>query len=156
MREIKFWTNKGQWGFLSNFFFATVHLGEFVYLTNEHYFQSKKFEGTEWEHYIRNLSSPADTAREGKRRDLPLRIDWERVKEQIMLDGLRHKFNAYGELKNKLLATDDALLIENSPYDYYWGCGRDGSGKNRLGHLLMVLRSEYNGEKEKEEKGETA
>jgi predicted NAD-dependent protein-ADP-ribosyltransferase YbiA (DUF1768 family) len=37
-------------------------------------------------------------------------------------------------------------LIEDSPVDYYWGCGADGSGKNMLGKLLMELREELKGE----------
>jgi N-glycosidase YbiA len=39
-----------------------------------------------------------------------------------------------------LLATGDDLLVENAPGDYYWGCGKDGSGKNRLGTILMEVR----------------
>lgn len=142
MKEIKFWTNKGEYGFLSNFFYAPYQVGEFVYLTNEHYFQSKKFEGTEWEHYIRNLTTPAETAREGKRRDLPLRPHWDWMKEEVMFTGLYYKFTFNPDLADKLLETGRAILIENSPYDYYWGIGKDGSGKNRLGNLLMILRSE--------------
>ena len=34
------------------------------------------------------------------------------------------------------------MLVENAPNDYYWGCGKDGSGKNMLGQLLMKLRAE--------------
>jgi predicted NAD-dependent protein-ADP-ribosyltransferase YbiA (DUF1768 family) len=30
--------------------------------------------------------------------------------------------------------------VENSPIDYYWGCGADGSGKNNLGLILMEVR----------------
>jgi predicted NAD-dependent protein-ADP-ribosyltransferase YbiA (DUF1768 family) len=33
-------------------------------------------------------------------------------------------------------------LLENAPSDFYWGCGRDGTGKNRLRVLLMELRTE--------------
>jgi predicted NAD-dependent protein-ADP-ribosyltransferase YbiA (DUF1768 family) len=38
--------------------------------------------------------------------------------------------------------TGNEELVENSPYDYYWGVGRNGTGKNRLGILLMKLREE--------------
>ena len=40
-----------------------------------------------------------------------------------------------------LLETEARELIENAPSDYYWGCGQTGTGKNRLGHLLMELRA---------------
>lgn len=47
-----------------------------------------------------------------------------------------------GKLRDLLLSTNSKNLIEASPYDYYWGCGNDGSGQNRLGKLLMELRLE--------------
>ncbi len=31
-------------------------------------------------------------------------------------------------------------LTENSPYDYFWGIGNDGTGKNLLGKILMETR----------------
>jgi len=31
--------------------------------------------------------------------------------------------------------------MENSPTDYYWGCGKDGTGRNELGKILMKIRS---------------
>ena len=36
----------------------------------------------------------------------------------------------------------DALLVEHTVNDHYWGDGGDGSGKNRLGQLLMQVRDE--------------
>jgi ribA/ribD-fused uncharacterized protein len=141
MTEIKFWGMHGKWGFLSNFYEFPMVVSGKIYRTNEHYFQSQKFAGTEYEEYIRLLHAPAETAREGKRRDFPLRPDWEQAKEEIMLTGLRAKFREAG-MCHKLLSTGDATLIEDSPYDYYWGVGRNGTGKNRLGILLMQVREE--------------
>jgi hypothetical protein len=100
-----------------------------------------KFEGTEYEEYIRTLNYPSETAREGKRRDLPLRKDWEEVKEDVMYRALKAKFHNFHMWK-KLMETGDKELIEDSPYDYYWGIGRNGTGKNRLGILLMKVREE--------------
>lgn len=140
---IKFWGAHNQNGYLSNFYYAPfIHNGK-RYETVEHWFQSKKFEGTEYEDYIINLRTPKDTAREGKRRDLPLRKDWEVVKETIMFHGLLLKFNNNDKLRSLLLNTKDEELVEDSPYDYYWGIGRKGTGKNRLGVLLMQLRKYY-------------
>jgi len=45
-------------------------------------------------------------------------------------------------LKRKLLATGNAILIENSKTDSIWGCGKKGNGKNMLGKLLMKVRKE--------------
>jgi len=59
-----------------------------------------------------------------------------------MYEALRRKFNAHSDLKVKLLATGNSKLIEHTPRDSYWGDGGNGSGKNRLGILLMRLRDE--------------
>jgi predicted NAD-dependent protein-ADP-ribosyltransferase YbiA (DUF1768 family) len=39
-----------------------------------------------------------------------------------------------------LLSTGETPIVENSPIDYYWGCGADGTGENRLGAILMDVR----------------
>lgn len=57
-----------------------------------------------------------------------------------MYEGLRYKFCQNKELKQKLLATGDRKLIQHTKNDKYWADGGDGSGKNRLGILLMELR----------------
>ena len=59
-----------------------------------------------------------------------------------MYEGLRLKFKTHSDLRSKLLATGSATLVEHTPRDSYWGDGGNGSGKNRLGALLMRLRSE--------------
>ena len=45
-----------------------------------------------------------------------------------------------------LLATGEEELIENAPGDYYWGCGRTGTGLNMLGKILMEVRNALRGE----------
>jgi len=58
-----------------------------------------------------------------------------------MLEALRSKF-ANGRIMELLLSTDEAKLIHKAAWDSYWGTGRNGKGKNRLGHLLMQVRTE--------------
>ena len=43
--------------------------------------------------------------------------------------------------KNEMLKTGDKILVENAPYDYIWGCGKKGYGKNKLGLALMEIRT---------------
>ena len=38
--------------------------------------------------------------------------------------------------------TGDAKLVERTANDSYWGDGGDGSGTNRLGQILMLVREE--------------
>jgi len=75
-----------------------------------------------------------------------LRPDWDEVKDIVMKECLVAKFLQHKDIRDQLLATGDEELIEDSPIDYYWGCGKDGSGKNMLGKLLMEVREELKGE----------
>jgi ribA/ribD-fused uncharacterized protein len=51
------------------------------------------------------------------------------------------KFQTHPDLAELLLSTGDEPIVENAPGDYYWGCGKDGSGRNRLGQILMDVRA---------------
>jgi len=53
---------------------------------------------------------------------------------------VRRKFETHADLQADLLSTGTEDLVENAPSDYYWGCGKSGSGKNMLGIILMQVR----------------
>jgi len=143
MTEIKFYSTKGIYGCFSNFSNHSFE-DEFgnVYKTSEHYFQCKKFEGTEFENKVRECDTAKEAATMGRDKNLPLRSDWEAVKEDIMFNAILLKFTQNDDILETLTTTGDSVIIEDSPTDYYWGCGADGTGKNRLGSLLMELRNE--------------
>jgi N-glycosidase YbiA len=107
----------------------------------EHYFQAQKFAGTPHEEEIRRVESPMIAARLGRDRKKPLRADWEQAKEEIMREALRAKFTQHEDLRELLLGTGEAVLVEHTVNDRYWADGGDGSGLNRLGILLMELRT---------------
>ena len=69
-----------------------------------------------------------------------IRDDWEDVKIDVMRKCLKAKFTQHAKLKNLLLSTGDAVIIEDSPRDDFWGIGKYGTGKNWLGKLLMETR----------------
>lgn len=84
--------------------------------------------------------SPSEAKRKGRR--VSLRLDWESVKDNVMRIVLRCKFTQNPELADMLVATGDAELVEGNTWnDRYWGVC-DGQGKNKLGQLLMELRTE--------------
>ena len=139
---INFYSTTDEYGCFSNFSRHTVFLKGKRWPTSEHYFQAQKFAGTEHEEAVRRCKRPADAANIGRDRKLPLRRDWESVKDQIMLEVVRAKFTQHEDLKAILLGTGDAKLVEHTTNDSYWGDGGDGSGKNRLGQLLMRVRDE--------------
>lgn len=143
-RPIYFFTRNDPYFELSNFAPYGFEEDGLNWPTVEHYFQAQKFAGAESAAHrerIRTAHSPKDAKTLGQSRALPLRPDWEAVKEEIMRHALRQKF-AQPELRALLLGTGRRPLIENSPFDRYWGIGKDGSGRNRLGVLLMELRAE--------------
>ena len=141
MEKINFYHLREAYGAFSNFSAHPIFLKHMMWRTAEHYFQAQKFAGTEHEERIRLAASPMIAARMGRDRAKPLRPDWESVKEEIMREALRAKFTQHGDLRELLLGTGEAALVEHTKNDRYWGDGGDGSGLNRLGALLMELRS---------------
>jgi N-glycosidase YbiA len=139
---IRFYRVNDPYGAFSNFAPFGFILEGRHWPTSEHYFQAKKFEGTEYEEMVRTSATPAKAAELGRKRDLPLRTDWEQVKDHVMRTALRAKFTSHVELKDMLLQTGEEELVEATKSDYYWGCGTKGDGRNMLGVLLMELRSE--------------
>ena len=59
-----------------------------------------------------------------------------------MRRALLAKFTQHDDLRAVLLGTGEADLVEHTASDAYWGDGGDGTGKNRLGHILMRVRAE--------------
>lgn len=138
---ILFYNTTGPHGYLSNFARYGFEIDGKYWLTVEHYFQAQKFAGTEHELKIQRASTPKQAKDLGRSRDVPLRFDWEQIKDQVMRQAVLRKFETHGDIRALLLNTEDEELIENSPSDYYWGCGADGSGRNMLGKILMEVRA---------------
>lgn len=136
---IYFYSTREQYGCFSNFSPHGFELDGWWH-TAEHYFQAQKFAGTPYIDQLRQLKTPKEAATMGRNRKLPLRSDWEQVKDDIMRRGVRRKFETHPDICDILLSTGNELIVEKSPIDYYWGCGADGSGKNMLGQILVEVR----------------
>ncbi len=108
--------------------------------TSEHFFQVQKFTGTPDEEEVRQAKSPMVAARMGRRRKRPLRKDRESVKDSIMHKAVLAKFSQHADLREILLGTGDARIVEHTENDAYWDDGGDGSGRNKLGQILMQVR----------------
>ncbi len=130
------------YGCFSNFSPHGFELDGKWWPTSEHYFQAQKFEGTPHVEEIRRVASPMVAARMGRARSRPLRADWKDVKDQIMYRAVLRKFETNPEIAEILLSTGEATLVENTTDDYYWGCGKDGTGQNKLGQILMQVRAQ--------------
>jgi N-glycosidase YbiA len=137
---IYFYSTREEYGCFSNFSPHGFVLDDLYWSTSEHYFQAQKFIGTPHVEHIRLVKTPKDAAKMGRQRTRPLRPDWEQVKDDIMRKGVLCKFATHADIREILLSTGNQEIVENSPIDWYWGCGADGSGKNMLGIILMEVR----------------
>ena len=137
---IYFYRINDEYGCFSNFAHYPFVLDDKQWMTSEHYFQAQKFLGTEYEEQIRLLDSPMRAAEMGRNRNLPLRDDWEQVKDDIMRKAVLAKFTQNEDIRDILMSSGSEMIIESTINDYYWGCGEDGSGRNMLGVILMEVR----------------
>lgn len=142
---IFFYRVQDPYGCFSNFSPHAIQLAGYNWPTVEHYYQAQKFVGTanpEMERRIHQAPTPEVAAELGRHSGYPLRVDWERVKTQVMHQAVLSKFLAHPEIQAVLLSTGNAEIVEASPTDTFWGCGADGTGHNQLGKVLMQVRQE--------------
>ena len=139
---ISFYTAQGKYGYFSNFSPHGFELDGKYWPTSEHYYQSKKFAETEIQEEIRQAKTPHDAYKIRKDKSKKIRQDWEEVKVDIMRKVVLRKFETHPKIQRILLSTGDEDIVENSPTDYFWGCGADGTGKNMLGKILMEVREQ--------------
>lgn len=135
---------RGKYYFLSNFYQAPVMFEGLLYRNCESAFQSAKTLDKEQRKQFCEID-PSTAKKKG--RSIILRNDWEKIKDKVMEDVVRDKFTRNKDLKNKLLATGERELIEGNTWnDTYWGVCRE-KGENKLGKILMKVRSELQEDK---------
>jgi len=131
---------RGEFAFLSNFWYASFKHGKRTFMTVEHGYQALKAVDPKERIWVASAPTPLIAKRRG--REIVLRKDWESVKLDIMYQLVLAKFVQNEDLAEKLLATGDAILVEGNDWgDRFWG-KVDGEGKNHLGKILMQVRKE--------------
>lgn len=119
-----------------------IVLDDGAWPTAEHYFQAAKFVDSAYRDRIRQAVDAEAAQKLGKRQWLKKTVaDWKKLQTVYMTRAMYTKFRTYPALADKLLATAERKLMENSQYDYFWGCGRDRRGQNQFGHVLMNVRT---------------
>lgn len=142
---IYFYKVSDPYGYLSNFSPHGIYLGGLEWPTVEHYYQAQKFAGSQCEEIIpliHSAATPQEAAALGRDPCRILRPDWEQTKYNIMREAVLTKFLTHRDIQALLLATGNEIIVEDSPRDYYWGCGADKTGQNQLGKILMSVRAE--------------
>jgi ribA/ribD-fused uncharacterized protein len=135
VEEIRFQSSTPGYAWLSNMFLTPIEYQGLIYTSVEAAYHAQK-DPSQKDRFIilsafeaRKLGNDANS--------IPLRGDWDKVKDSIMAELLSIKFSD-PELKAKLDATGTAELVHTS-YDTYWGM--DGTmGQNKLGELIMDIR----------------
>lgn len=129
---------QGKYRFLSNFYEVPANYKGIVYNNNEAAFQAQKCPGRENE-----FTSLSPDAAKRLGRKVPLRKDWEQIKECVMYEICSAKFTQNPALMWQLLQTEGDLEEGNYWHDTVWGIDlRTGFGENKLGKILMYIREE--------------
>lgn len=141
---ITFFKKKDEYAWMSNFAPYGFRYKGRSYATVEHAFQSVKFEqhAPEYAEKIRQASTPAKAKTLGRSRKYRINDNWNEKRVHVMHKLLCAKLGANPELIEKLHATGDEEIGEANPFDYFWGLGESGTGKNVMGKLWVSIRED--------------
>jgi ribA/ribD-fused uncharacterized protein len=124
----------------------SAHAVEFrgkLYPTAEHAYQAAKCVDATGQEEIRNASSPLQAKRLANEKYRSARDpDWDGKKLAVVEEILRAKLAQHAEARDALIASCGEEVVEDSPTDYFWGVGADGTGKNNLGKIWMKIRED--------------
>ena len=141
--EIRFYRASGEYGFLSNLFKRPVVFEGREFPCSESAYQFGKPRDEKVAEWLVSAPKPHLCAAAAHSLFVfDVKEDWNKNKVERMRGVLRAKFSQHRDLAEKLLATGDADLIEESNMDAFWGIGKKGNGRNMLGMLLMEIREE--------------
>lgn len=139
---------------LSQWFDVAFEVAGVKYHTAEQYMMAQKallFNDSEVYNEIMLADNPRDYKDLGRKiRNFDSKV-WDARKYEIVVEGNKAKFSQNEDLKEFLLSTGDAVLVEASPYDKIWGIGlypaqaakgtvQQWKGLNLLGCALMEVR----------------
>ena len=114
--------------------------GEFP--TAEHAFQWKKFSASapKIAEQIMLAPSPWAVYQVAKANKSHADPRWNEIKLDVMKQIISAKLSQNEDVHERLLATGYRQIMENSPWDSFWGVGRDKKGQNHLGKIWTDLR----------------
>lgn len=148
MPDIHFYrANEEPFGVFSNLYRRPIEFEGRTYPTSEHAYQAGKASKPAVREWILSAPTPALAAMAAHGLYVwDVVPDWAQIKFDRMRAVLRAKFDQHADLKELLLSTGEARLVEagtvNNAVNRLWG-EVDGKGENMLGVMLMELRSAY-------------
>ncbi|MDO3386491.1 NADAR family protein [Gilvimarinus sp. SDUM040013] len=108
--------------------------------TVEHYYQAMKFDNASDKDAVKAAKTARQARKVGGGWFKKKRPDWKQVELTVMTRAVYIKMRTHPEIASLLLATQEQMLVEDSQFDYFWGCGRDKRGTNHYGQILMNVR----------------
>lgn len=148
IEEVRFYrANEKPYGAFSNLYKRPVEFEGTIYPTSEHAYQAGKAAKPAVRQWILNAPTPALAAMAAHGLYVwDVVPNWAQIKFERMRSVLRAKFDQHDDLRELLLSTGGARLVEagtvNNAVNRLWG-EVDGKGENMLGVMLMELRAEY-------------
>ena len=151
--EIRFYrASEKPYGVFSNLYRRSIEFECETFATSEHAYQAGKARKPEVRKWLLSAPSPALVAMAAHGLYYwDIVPGWSRTKFDRMRGVLRAKFTQHDDLRELLLSTGDARLVESATVDNevnrLWG-EVNGEGRNMLGVLLMELRAQLRQEDE--------
>lgn len=148
MQEIRFYrANEKPFGAFSNLYKRAVSFEGTTYPTSEHAYQAGKALKPAVRQWILSAPTPALAAMAAHGLYVwDVVPNWAQIKFDRMRAVLRAKFDQHADLRELLLSTGSARLVEagtvNNAVNRLWG-EVNGKGENMLGVMLMELRTAY-------------
>lgn len=153
---VYFWKPHQKNGYLGNWYDSPFVLEEIQFKNSEQYLmwgKAKLFQDNKIAEEILKTSDPIRMKKLGQQVRGFEQIKWDDNKFHIMCTALTAKFSQNPELLKCILATNNMILVEASPFDKIWGIGMDFKeavqteqakwrGENLLGKALMKVRDE--------------
>ena len=155
MKVVCFHNPEEEKGFLSNWYISKFEVAGRVFSSMEQFMMYQKAICFGDESVAEQILKTDDVARI---KELGRMVSgyneniWNGMRQLIVYEGLVAKFSQNEELKERLLQTGDALLVECAAHDRIWGIGlsmkderrfdiSQWRGKNLLGYALMMVRN---------------
>lgn len=145
--EVRFYrASEKPYGAFSNLYRREIEFEGEKFTTSEHAYQAGKARKPEVRKWLMEAPSPALLAMAAHGLYVwDINSDWSKIKFDRMKRVLLAKFTQHEDLKQLLLSTGTARLVESATVDNavnrLWG-EVNGVGKNKLGELLMEVRAE--------------
>ena len=147
LTEVRFYrASEKPYGAFSNLYRREIEFEGETFATSEHAYQAGKARKPEVRKWLMDAPSPALLAMAAHGLYVwDINSDWSKIKFDRMKRVLQAKFTQHEDLKQLLLSTGTARLVESATVDNavnrLWG-EVNGVGKNKLGELLMEVRAE--------------